>query len=60
LDRARGYQYEADSAAEPGKVDAAREARRKASEARQAATREYQAALALDPTDEEARRALGE
>ena len=60
LDRARGYQYEADSAAERSKANTAREARRKASEARQAATREYQAALALDPTDEEARRALGE
>jgi len=60
LDRARGFQYAADSAAERGKGDESREARRKASEARQAATREYQAALALDPTDEEARRALGE
>jgi hypothetical protein len=60
LDRARGYQYAADSAAERGKDAESREARRKASEARQAATREYQAALALDPTDEEARRALGE
>ena len=59
LDRARGYQYQAENAAERGRPDEARDARRKASEARQAATREYQAALALDPTDE-ARRALGE
>jgi hypothetical protein len=60
IDRARGYQFEAERAAERGDQDQAREARRKASEARQAATREYQAALELDPTDEEARRALGE
>jgi hypothetical protein len=58
--RARGFQYEATSAAENGKTELEREARRKASEARQAATREYEAALRLDPTDEEARRVLGE
>ena len=60
LDQARDYQYAADSAAQRSKPDEEREARRKASETRQAATREYQAALTLDPTDEEARRALGE
>ena len=60
VERARGYQYLGESADRAGKPDESREARRKASEARQAATREYQAALDLDPTDEEARRALGE
>jgi hypothetical protein len=59
LERARGHQSAADHAAERGMADAARDARRKASEARQLATREYQAALDLDPTDEEAKRALG-
>jgi hypothetical protein len=60
IDRARGYQYAADNADKRGSSEESRESRRKASEARQAATREYQAALDLDPTDEEARRALGE
>ncbi len=60
LARARNHEYAARSFGERGKSDAEREARRSASAARQAATREYQAALALDPTDEEARRSLGE
>jgi hypothetical protein len=59
IERARGQQYEAESADRDGNTELAREARRKASESRQAATREYQAALDLDPTDEEARRAIG-
>lgn len=59
LDQASYHQSEADSLTNRGKDDQAREARRKASEARQAATREYQAALTLDPTDDEARRAVG-
>jgi hypothetical protein len=59
IERARSQQYEAESADRDGNADLAREARRKASESRQAATREYQAALDLDPTDEEARRAIG-
>jgi hypothetical protein len=59
IERARGQQYEAESADRDGNADLAREARRGASESRQAATREYQAALDLDPTDEEARRAVG-
>jgi hypothetical protein len=59
IERARSQQYDAESADRDGKVDLARESRRAASETRQAATREYQAALDLDPTDEEARRAVG-
>ena len=59
IERARGHQSAADHAAERGNAEVAREARRKASEARQVATREYQAALDLDPADEEARRAIG-
>jgi hypothetical protein len=59
LDQANHQQSEADSLADRGKDDEAREARRKASEARQAATHEYEAALTLDPTDDEARRAVG-
>jgi hypothetical protein len=59
-ERANALQAAADSLAGRDKDDQAREARRKASEARQAATRAYETALTLDPTDEEARRALGE
>ena len=60
LSRAQSHQYAAENAAEHNRPEKERDARRKASEARQEATRAYQAALALDPTDEEARRALGE
>jgi hypothetical protein len=60
IERGRAYQFEAESAGERGEAEAAREARRRASEARRAATREYQAALALDPADQEARHNLGE
>lgn len=60
LSRAQNHQSEAEDAARRNRPEKEREARRKASEARQAATQAYQSALALDPTDEEARRALGE
>jgi hypothetical protein len=59
-EQANGYRSIADSLADRGKEDLAREARRKSSEARQAATTAYEAALALDPADPEARRALGQ
>jgi hypothetical protein len=60
LEQASYHQSEADSLAERDKPDQSREERRKASEARQTATREYQSALDLDPSDEEARRAVGQ
>jgi hypothetical protein len=60
IERARSLQYEGERTAERGNAEAARDARRKASEARQAATQEYRAALALDPSDEEAKRNVGE
>jgi hypothetical protein len=60
LDRAAGLTSEADSLADRGKSDEAQATRRKASEARQAATREYQVALDLDPSDQEAHRAVGD
>lgn len=58
-EQANGQLALAESLTERGKPDRAREARRRASEARQQATRAYEAALALDPTDDEAGRALG-
>lgn len=58
-DRARIFQSQADRAAERGRPDEAIAARRKATEARQAASAEYKAALGLDPNDDEAQRALG-
>lgn len=59
-EQASAFHSVAESLAGRGKGEQAGEARRKSSEARQAATREYEAALALDPTDPEARRALGQ
>jgi hypothetical protein len=59
-EQANYQQSMANSFAERGKGDQEREARRASSEARQAATHEYEAALALDPSDEEAGRAVGD
>jgi hypothetical protein len=59
-EQANNQQSMANGFAERGRSDQEREARRTASEARQAATHEYEAALALDPTDDEARRAVGD
>jgi hypothetical protein len=57
--RAESFEYRAKDADEHGRPDRAQEWRNKAGQARAAAEREYLTALGLDPTDEEAKRALG-
>ncbi|MCC7369386.1 MAG: hypothetical protein IT306_13235 [Chloroflexi bacterium] len=60
LARAQGHLSQAEDAVRRNKPEQEREARQQASLTRQAAVEAYRAALALDPTDEEARRGLGE
>jgi hypothetical protein len=59
-ERARNLAAEAKSDAERGRAAESASARQQSDAARAASRREYQAALTLDPTDAEARHALGQ